>query len=702
MDNKYTNFEFNKLNDGFMSSIKIQKDYFSSQSLEEGKLSTQFSKAMTQGNNNSIISGVPKSRLYQYLNILGSYSSYYKKEIQNYNEEERLKHLQTEIMRLNLFEDISRYLSKEEDIHNHIISSIGLSRHNQLFFENSLECNTLTQLLKFRMGNPKTKNLKSPNELLSTNENISRFLEMRKCKESNIVNNKNRFIVVSNDFTDMQIDEEDRKNVDKIILEKLSNNSRNNENKDQIPDILGDQNYDSYNQLSNFKNQYSYSITETQEDKSKKRKRRAFKVPRMVTTSQEDENQEDYESTVTDFISASEYKPSKKRKDDIDPYSGYKAPAWDPASSLRNTSNSNNTNNENQNRKRSKFINPLEKKEQEEKKKENEEKKQKQKEKKKHRPGSDLGLFDENGDLNPELEGLEEALVERIALEVIESTSTITWEDIGGLEYAKQAVEEAVLWPLQQPEFFSSELLKGSRGLMLFGPPGTGKTLIAKAIASQGAARFFSISASSLMSKWLGEGEQLVKTLFKVASFLKPSIVFLDEIDAILSKRGSSDDSGGARRLKTEFLVQLDGAGSDSDGIVIICATNLPWEIDDAVLRRIRQKIYVPLPDKNARLQILKSHARKGGVIQFGLDEQDFDTVAEITDGYSGSDLKKLSQQSMMIVIRELKRNSTNTNQRKITIADYQAALKEIRPSVDRGLLSQFVDWDSKFGSNSE
>ena len=160
------------------------------------------------------------------------------------------------------------------------------------------------------------------------------------------------------------------------------------------------------------------------------------------------------------------------------------------------------------------------------------------------------------------------------------------------------------------------------------------KTLIGKAIATQTGATFFSISSSSLTSKWIGEGEASVKTLFAVANYYQPSVVFIDEIDSLLCQR-SSEENEATRRIKTEFLVQLDGAGTASNAqVVIIGATNRPQELDDAARRRLVKRLYVPLPDRDSRLSMLKNLLKNN---RNSMGASDFDIVADRTDGFSGS-----------------------------------------------------------------
>ena len=211
--------------------------------------------------------------------------------------------------------------------------------------------------------------------------------------------------------------------------------------------------------------------------------------------------------------------------------------------------------------------------------------------------------------LPPELEHLDKTLVEKIEADIVVRGHSVTFGDIAGLEFAKTCVKEMICWPMSRPDLFCG-LRALPKGLLLFGPPGTGKTLIGKAIAHEVGATFFSISASSLMSKWIGEGEKTVRTLFAVAVYRNPSVVFLDEVDSLLCQR-SSDENEGSRRMKTEFLVQLDGAGTDQDArVVVVGATNRPEELDEAARRRFVKRIYVPLPDSEGRRTLLTTLLR--------------------------------------------------------------------------------------------
>ena len=193
-------------------------------------------------------------------------------------------------------------------------------------------------------------------------------------------------------------------------------------------------------------------------------------------------------------------------------------------------------------------------------------------------------------------------MVEVIEGEIIEKQLNIKWDDIAGLEFAKKTINEIIIWPMLRPDIFTG-MRAPPRGILLFGPPGTGKTLLGKAIAAQSKATFLSISASTLTSKWVGEGEKMVKTMFAIAAIHQPSVVFIDEIDSLLCTRNDQDQEA-SRRIKTEFLVQLDGVNTfagEEARILIIGATNRPNDIDEAVRRRLVKKLYIPLPNSAGR-----------------------------------------------------------------------------------------------------
>lgn len=243
---------------------------------------------------------------------------------------------------------------------------------------------------------------------------------------------------------------------------------------------------------------------------------------------------------------------------------------------------------------------------------------------------------------NISVKGVDSKLVQTIMDEIIEGGQKVEFTDVAGNETAKQALKEMVILPAVRPELFTG-LRTPARGLLLFGPPGNGKTLLARAVATECAATFFSISAASLTSKYVGEGEKMVRALFAVARELQPAIIFIDEIDSLLSERSQSEHEA-SRRLKTEFLIQFDGlptGNSETERIVVMAATNRPYELDEAALRRFPKRVYVTLPDFDTRISLLSSLLQKQNS---PLSAEELKSLARLTDGYSGSDLTALAR----------------------------------------------------------
>ncbi|CAL1370247.1 unnamed protein product [Linum trigynum] len=293
----------------------------------------------------------------------------------------------------------------------------------------------------------------------------------------------------------------------------------------------------------------------------------------------------------------------------------------------------------------------------------------------------------------------EAKLVEMINTAIVDRSPSVKWEDVAGLEKAKQALLEMVILPTKRRDLFTG-LRRPARGLLLFGPPGNGKTMLAKAVASESQATFFNVSASSLTSKWVGEAEKLVRTLFTVAVSRQPSVIFMDEIDSVMSTR-KADENDASRRLKSEFLIQFDGVTSNSNDLVIVIgATNKPQELDDAVLRRLVKRIYIPLPDEKVRRLLLK-HKLKGQA--FSLPGGDLEKLVRETEGYSGSDLQALCEEAAMMPIRELGASILNVkaNQvRPLRYNDFQKAMTVIRPSLSKSKWQELERWNEEFGSN--
>ncbi|XP_049640152.1 spastin isoform X1 [Suncus etruscus] len=292
-------------------------------------------------------------------------------------------------------------------------------------------------------------------------------------------------------------------------------------------------------------------------------------------------------------------------------------------------------------------------------------------------------------------------LANLIMNEIVDNGTAVKFDDIAGQELAKQALQEIVILPSLRPELFTG-LRAPARGLLLFGPPGNGKTMLAKAVAAESNATFFNISAASLTSKYVGEGEKLVRALFAVARELQPSIIFIDEVDSLLCERREGEHDA-SRRLKTEFLIEFDGVQSAGDDRVLVMgATNRPQELDEAVLRRFIKRVYVSLPNEETRLLLLKNLLCKQGS---PLTQKELAQLARMTDGYSGSDLTALAKDAALGPIRELKpeqvKNMSASEMRNIRLADFTESLKKIKRSVSPQTLEAYIRWNKDFGDTT-
>ncbi|XP_020273503.1 uncharacterized protein LOC109848433 isoform X2 [Asparagus officinalis] len=241
----------------------------------------------------------------------------------------------------------------------------------------------------------------------------------------------------------------------------------------------------------------------------------------------------------------------------------------------------------------------------------------------------------------------------RLLVDVIPSNEIgVTFDDIGALENVKDTLKELVMLPLQRPELFCrGQLTKPCKGILLFGPPGTGKTMLAKAVATEAGANFINISMSSITSKWFGEGEKYVKAVFSLASKIAPSVIFVDEVDSMLGRRENPGEHEAMRKMKNEFMVNWDGLRTkDKERVLVLGATNRPFDLDEAVIRRLPRRLMVNLPDSTNREKILKVILAKEELAP----DVDLEAIANMTDGYSGSDLKNLCVTAAHCPIREI------------------------------------------------
>ncbi|CAK8576826.1 unnamed protein product [Lathyrus sativus] len=281
----------------------------------------------------------------------------------------------------------------------------------------------------------------------------------------------------------------------------------------------------------------------------------------------------------------------------------------------------------------------------------------------------------------------------------------VKFDDIGALEDVKKALQELVILPMRRPELFTrGNLLRPCKGILLFGPPGTGKTLLAKALATEAGANFISITGSTLTSKWFGDSEKLSKALFSFASRLAPVIIFVDEVDSLLGARGGASEHEATRRMRNEFMAAWDGLRSkENQRILILGATNRPFDLDDAVIRRLPRRIYVDLPDAENRKKILRIFLAKENLYS----DFQYDELANLTEGYSGSDLKNLCVAAAYRPVQELleeerKRDNDTKNSvlRPLKLEDFVHAKSKVGPSVayDATSMNELRKWNEMYG----
>ncbi|VDI47898.1 katanin p60 ATPase-containing subunit A1 [Mytilus galloprovincialis] len=302
-------------------------------------------------------------------------------------------------------------------------------------------------------------------------------------------------------------------------------------------------------------------------------------------------------------------------------------------------------------------------------------------------------------------------LAQSISRDIFVQNIDVKWDDIIGLDHAKRLSKEAVVYPIKYPQLFRG-ILSPWKGLLLYGPPGTGKTLLAKAIATECHTTFFNISATSIVSKWRGDSEKLVRVLFEMARFYAPSTIFIDELEAIMSQRGSqggTSEHEGSRRMKTELLVQMDGLAKTDDLVFLLAASNLPWELDQAMLRRLEKRIIVDLPTLEARKAMFKFHLpsivmpKEGGLEL--LSNVDYDVLAARTEYYSGSDLKLVCKEAAMRPVRKifdaLEKNEPGELHLRldtITTTDVLKAIERTRPSASINK-EKYTQWQKDYES---
>lgn len=299
----------------------------------------------------------------------------------------------------------------------------------------------------------------------------------------------------------------------------------------------------------------------------------------------------------------------------------------------------------------------------------------------------------------------ERYLVEMIERDVLQRKPNVEWGSIAGLKEAKSLLQEVVVLPNIVPDFFKG-IRRPWKGVLLVGPPGTGKTLLAKAVATECKSTFFNVTSSTLTSKYRGESEKLVRVLFHMARRLAPSIIFIDEVDALVAKRNATHDHEASRRFQAELLIQMDGLQEENNeqNILVLAASNHPWYVDEAFRRRFEKRIYIPLPDLQAREEMLKLH-----LTGMKLDSKlNLTKIAKKLDGYSGADLLSVCRDAAMMSLRRKIAGKSTEQIRQLTKADLEEpitsqdfldAVKRCRTSVSSTDMAAYENWMKEFGS---
>jgi transitional endoplasmic reticulum ATPase len=273
--------------------------------------------------------------------------------------------------------------------------------------------------------------------------------------------------------------------------------------------------------------------------------------------------------------------------------------------------------------------------------------------------------------------------------EIYVEMPSVGWDDVGGLDEAKQSIIEAVEWPIKNPEKFIQMGIKAPRGILLYGPPGTGKTLIAQAVSKESNANFISVKGPEMFSKWLGESEKAIRETFRKARQVAPCVIFFDEIDSVASMPGmESTDSHTSERVLNQLLTEMDGLEALRD-VVVIAATNRPNLLDPAILRpgRFDRLVFIGSPDRKGRLKIFRIHTKDTPLAE----DVDLETLADITEGYVGADIESVCREAVMIALRE------NFDVEYVEMRHFREALKNVKPTITENIAQFYEKIEAQF-----
>ncbi|CDW53212.1 katanin p60 ATPase containing subunit A1 [Trichuris trichiura] len=304
--------------------------------------------------------------------------------------------------------------------------------------------------------------------------------------------------------------------------------------------------------------------------------------------------------------------------------------------------------------------------------------------------------------------GYDKELVETLERDILVRNPNVRWSDIAGLKEVKDLLKEAVVLPHLLPGYFKG-IRRPWRGVCMVGPPGTGKTLLAKAVATECKTTFFNVTSSTLTSKYRGDSEKLVRLLFAMARAFAPSTIFIDEIDSICSRRGSESEHEASRRVKSELLIQMDGiaggGGDPTKGVLVLAATNFPWDLDEALRRRLEKRVLIGLPDSDCRRRMLEINLQDLKVA----DDLDFDEISSLLHGYSGADVANVCRDASMMSMRrriaeigtdEIKAVPVEEYDLPITRRDFLEAIEKSSKSVSESDLEKYQKWMNEFGAS--